>query len=72
MFNSLLLAISGSLYDNCSLVLCIYRFSLCQEHGSWAQLILSFPRSVSEVICVTGQIKFVVTSDWPSLKSTSW
>lgn len=50
----------GWLYGNCSLVLYIYRCTLCQGQGNcvWLHSLLS-AGSVSEVICETGQIKLV-------------
>ena len=63
MFNLLLCKLfEGWLYGNCSLVLYIYRCTLCQGQGSCVGFILSFQGSVSEAICETGQIKLVLTS----------
>ncbi len=55
MFNSLLCKLfEGWLYGNCSLVLYIYRRTLCQGQGNCVGLILSFQGSISEAICETG------------------
>lgn len=63
MFNLLLCKLfEGWLYGNCSLVLYIYRCTLCQGQGNCVGLILSFQGSISEAICETGQIKLVLTS----------
>lgn len=48
------------MYGNCSLVLYIYRCTLCQGQGNCVGFILSFQGSISEAICETGQIKLVL------------
>lgn len=63
MFNLLLCKLfEGWLYGNCSLVLYIYRCTLCQGQGNCVGSILSFHGSISEAICEAGQIKLVLTS----------
>lgn len=62
MFNLLLCKLFEEwLYGNCSLVLYIYRCTLCRGQGNCAGFILSFQGSISEAICETGQIKLGLT-----------
>ena len=56
MFNVLLCKLFGGwLYGNCSLVLYIYRCTLCQGQGNCVGFILSFQGSISNAICETGR-----------------
>lgn len=62
MFNLLLCKLFEEWsYGNCSLVLYIYRCTLCRGQGNCAEFILSFQGSISEAICETGQIKLGLT-----------
>lgn len=64
MFNLLLCKpFEGWLYCNCSLVLYIYRCTLCQGQGDCVGFFLSFQGSISGAIWETGRIELVLT--WP-------